>query len=147
MTSSQDGTQRAFVTETKLDASGKPTSEWTKTYLDMLGREYKTLDRVTDGQTNVHSQRWFNSKGQLWKERDPDNVVTLYSYNTKGELHYTALDLNRDDDRDFAGMDRVTRQLRSVASKSGVNIHRVQTYVWGVDNSNTSNSGGWINRA
>ena len=35
---SDGGVQRAYTKETKLDASGNGTSEWTKTYTDMLGR-------------------------------------------------------------------------------------------------------------
>ncbi|MGA1495634.1 MAG: hypothetical protein ACO37D_09590, partial [Rhodothermales bacterium] len=106
---SEGGIQRLFVTETKLDHSGQPTSEAVKTYQDMLGRDYKVL--YGDG-----SAGWsfYNAKGQLWKQVDPDGVATLYQYNAKGEPEYTIVDMDRDDVVDFSGMDRINRTVRTV---------------------------------
>jgi hypothetical protein len=96
--------------EIKLDANYNDTSEWTKTYTDMLGRTYKTV--YPDA---AYHQSFYNNLGQLWKERDPDGVVTLQQYNAKGELEYTALDIDRDDVIDFGGTDRITRTVLSAA--------------------------------
>jgi YD repeat-containing protein len=130
---SDGGVQRPFVTETKLDASGNTTSEWVKTYFDLPGRDYKT---VHPG--GAFSQRFFNNLGRLWKERDPDNVITLYQYNAKGELEYTALDINRNNVIDFSGTDRITRVRHDFLSNYGTTVRRTRQNVWGTDGSNTS---------
>lgn len=85
---------REHVTRTRLNASGLPTLEWTKTYFDAAGRAYRTVYPARPGidtAGNPERQRHFNSRGQLWKEIDPDGVTTLYGYNVKGELECVAL--------------------------------------------------------
>src|SRR5258708_996715 len=80
-------THEVFLQETKLDAAFATTPESTKTYTDFLGRDYKTV--YAD---NATSQRYYKDSGQLgqlWKERDPDGVLTVYIYNTRGEVEYT----------------------------------------------------------
>ncbi len=78
-----------YATETKLDGSGNPTSEATTTYTDGSGRAYKTVYAASNGAPS--KQSWYNTGGQLWKERDPDGVVKLYDYNAQGELEYSPL--------------------------------------------------------
>ena len=94
----------------------------------MLGRPYKTV--FPDA---AYRQSFYSNQGQLWKERDPDGVISLYQYNAKGELEYTALDIDRDDAIDFSGndphgKDRITRIVRDVLSNHGYNVQRSQTY-------------------
>ena len=81
-----------YTLETKLNANGSDSSEWTRTYIDAAGRVYKTLyadDTPGSLSDNPYSQRWYNNYGQLWKERDPDDVITLHTFNDNGELEYT----------------------------------------------------------
>jgi len=85
-------------------------TEWTQTYQDGLGRTYKTV--YADGTPSVEtdnpfSQSWYNSKGQLWKQVDPDGIISLYFYNAKGELETTAVD--SDGAVGLSAGDRVTR--------------------------------------
>ncbi len=128
--------QRFYSKEIKLNDAGSDTSEWTKTYTDGAGRAYKIL--YAD---NAFSQSYFNTKGQLQKQRDPDGVSTLFTNNIRNELDYTALDLDADDVIDFAGTDRITRTTNDVYFNAplGINIRRTRTYVWGTASSNTSN--------
>lgn len=42
-TEQDGGVWRLYTKEIKLDVSGADTSEWTKTYKDMVGRDYKTV--------------------------------------------------------------------------------------------------------
>lgn len=79
----QDG---AWTQETKGSADG---GEWVRRYTDTLGRVYKI---VHPG--NAFSQSFFNEKGQLWKQRDPDGVTTLFGYNGKGERTTNILDMS-----------------------------------------------------
>ncbi|NLH71562.1 MAG: RHS repeat-associated core domain-containing protein [Verrucomicrobia bacterium] len=68
----QDNTTwRIFRKEIKLDANYADTSEWTKTYTDMVGRDYKTVFAAATG-PYPYRQSFYNNLGQLWKERDPD---------------------------------------------------------------------------
>jgi len=66
-----DNTWRIFRKEIKLDANYADTSEWTKTYTDMVGRDYKTVFAAATG-PYPYRQSFYNNLGQLWKERDPD---------------------------------------------------------------------------
>jgi RHS repeat-associated protein len=122
----------SFYTQAiKLTTLGSDTGEWTKTYLDTAGRVYKTL--FSDGS---YYRSWFNSKGQLEKQVDPDGVTTLYAYNDLGEQSFTVLDMDRDGAIDFAGADRITQTTNDVITAHGTTVQRFRQYVWdtsGVD--------------
>jgi RHS repeat-associated protein len=126
-----------FTVQINLGATGA-TNEWTRTYQDRFGRDYKTIypdptpDDLSD---NPARQTWFNTKGQVWKERDPDGVVLLYGYNAKGERDYAALDLNRNDAIDFGGTDRITWTTNDVTTYSGINVRRTRMIVYTNNNS------------
>ena len=80
---------------------------------------------------NVGSnQSFYNNLGQLVQQIDPDGVTTLYSYNDKGELEYTAVDMDRNGTIDYNGTDRITRTQRSVVSGHGTTVQRTATTVW-----------------
>jgi RHS repeat-associated protein len=131
----QDGSVwRLFAKEIKLDANGNNTSEWVKTYRDMVGRPYKVL--YAD---NSKRERFYNAKGQLVKEIDPDGVITLFAYNARGELEYTATDMDRDGTIDFNGTDRITQTVRTVTSNNALNVQQTRTYAWSTNNSTVSN--------
>ena len=127
----EGGMQRAYSKQIKRDGSSD-TSEWTKTYADMLGRSYKTL--YPD---NAFSQSWYNNLGQLSKQADPDGVVILYAYNGKGEREYTAVDLDRNNQIDYGGADRITRTVSDVVADHGYTVRRTQTFVWPTNSANT----------
>ena len=99
-------TQRLYVKNIKLEVDGSDSAQWSKSYLDSLGRTYKTLHA---GGASPASQSFFNAKGQRWKEVDPDGVATLFGMNARGEVAYSAIDSNRNDVIDFDGLDRVTQ--------------------------------------
>jgi YD repeat-containing protein len=130
-----DDYYRAYSKEIKLDSGGSDTSEWTQTLTDGLGRNYKT---VFAGSGTPYRQSYYNFKGQLWKERDPDGVITLYTNNALGELEYTCIDSNRNDTIDFGGLDRITQSTREVASAHSTNVVRSLTSVWAVNGTDSS---------
>jgi YD repeat-containing protein len=130
----QDGsTWRSYTKEIKLDANYNDTSEWTKTYVDMLGRSYKTVFAAS-ATPYPYRQSFFNNKGQLGKERDPDGIVTLCAYNARGERDYTVVDLNQNDAIDWGGTDRITWITNDVTTYSGANVRRSRTIVYTNDN-------------
>ncbi len=133
---SEGGVQRYYMREIKLNSSGGDTSEWTKTYTDMLGRAYKTV--YAD---SASSQSFYNNQGQLWKQVDPDNDITLTTYNAKGEPEYTivALSATARGITDYttllsslgtlkASTDRITRTVSDVTNDNGANVQRASTY-------------------
>jgi RHS repeat-associated protein len=126
---SDGGISRLYTKEIKLDANGADTAEWTKSYQDMLGRNYKTV--AAGGPTN---QSFFNNLGQLSKQVDPDGVTTLNQYNAKGELEITALDINRDGAVNLNGTDRITQTVSDVLANYGTTVRRTRTYEWATDN-------------
>jgi len=131
----QDGTPwRAYTKEIKLDSNFNDTSEWTKTYSDMLGRTYKTLDS-----DNASSQFYFNNLGQLWKQVDPDGNITL-STNINYIEQYTIVDTNRNSVFDWSGPDRITKTVSDVVSNSTLKayVRRTQTYVYPTDGSSST---------
>jgi RHS repeat-associated protein len=121
----------AFTKETKDSESG---TEWTKSSTDYLGRSYKTV--YAD---NASSRFFYNSQGQLWKQVDPDGVTTLYQYGAKGELEYTAIDMNTNGVVDFDGTDRITGSISDVLDDNGAVVRRTRSYVWDTLNSAASN--------
>lgn len=106
------------------------SNEWVKTYTDKNQRMFKTI--FPDAS---YSQQYFYESGQLWKQRDPDGVVTLYTYNAKGELEDTAIAMDNPDGISYGGTDRITRTQRSVVSNQGIVRRRTTTTVWTTDNS------------
>jgi YD repeat-containing protein len=135
---SDGGVPRLYKQEIKLDASGHDTTEWTKTYTDLLGRDYKTLYSSASG--TPMSQSFYNALGQLVQQVDPDGVTTLSQYNPKGEVAYTAVDMNTNGVIDFGGNDRITYTVSDVVTNSNnVYLNRTRTYHWNTANSSASN--------
>src|SRR6266540_981550 len=121
-----------FVKEIRLTSTGG-TSEWTKTYYDVVGRPWKT---VYAGASAPTRKNFYNYKGQLIKQIDPDGVTILYQYNGKGELEYTVLDVDRDSGIGASGTDRIAWTTNDVVSNYGTTVRRMRTYVWGTDGVN-----------
>ena len=135
---SDGGIQRSCRQEIKLNSSGADTSEWTKTYTDGVGRVYKTVYSSASGTPT--SQSIYNSYGQLAQQIDPDGVTTLYQYNSKGQLTYTAVDMNANGVIDFGGLDRITGTISDVVNTGyNLNVNRTRRYVWKSNSSTVSN--------
>jgi YD repeat-containing protein len=115
----------AWTKEIKLNPNGSDTSEWTKTYTDMVGRPYLIVH--SDGSK---ARSYFNDNGQLVKQVAEDGVTTLLAYNAKGEQEYVAVDMNQNGSIDFNGTDRISRVQRSVVSDQGTVKRRTTTTVW-----------------
>jgi RHS repeat-associated protein len=145
------GPYRAYTKETKVKLDRSISSEWTKTYSDGLGRAYKMLYAPRPEDTEAPSAlSVYNARGQLWKEQDPDAVVTLHIFNAKAEAEYTILAMSptissKTYDELYAAFidpggidasglaDRITRVQRSVEDEvPGVTppLTRVDTSVW-----------------
>jgi RHS repeat-associated protein len=124
-----------WVKETSVGAVGE-TGEWVKTHTDFAGRSYKT--EYPDGATQ---QRYFDAVGRVVREVDPDGVVTLYTYSLLGEREVTARDVDGNGTIDYAGLDRITRTTRSVASKTegsvAYTVIRTIAELWETDNQDT----------
>jgi RHS repeat-associated protein len=129
-----DSTPRAFTQAIDLNSNGSPTGEWTKTYMDMLGRPYKVVHA-----DNSYSLSVYNNKGQLVQQTDEDGDTTLYTYNAKGQLETTAIDMNNNGTIDFGGTDRITQTENTVVSAHGTTVQRTTTAVWPTLNTDSSN--------
>jgi RHS repeat-associated protein len=119
------GANAYFSVVTNLNSDGSASSEWTKTYVDNAGRTVAVL--YAGGS---HSQSFYNGQGQLTSSVDPDGVSTLYAYNAKGELAYTAVDMNQNGSIDFSGSDRITQTTNDVTTDHGTTVRRSRQYVW-----------------
>jgi RHS repeat-associated protein len=128
------GPQRAFIREIKLDSGGGDTLEYLTNFVDAIGRTYKT---GFAGSTGPYRQSYFNNQGQLWKQRDPDGVITLYTNNARGELAHTCIDSNRDDIINSAGQDRITQTTNDVVANYSTSVLRTRTYVLDTHGSST----------
>lgn len=122
--SDANGNNCLTTTETKLNPDGSQSSEWTMTYT--------ALGRTTEVSypDNSYSQTFYNPQGQLAREIDPDGVTTLYQYDAKGELAYTAVDMNQNGVIDFSGTDHITQTTNDVTTDHGTIVNRIRTYVW-----------------
>jgi RHS repeat-associated protein len=131
------GSGYTYTVAIKLNASGGDTSEITTNFTDMLGRTYETAYASASG--TPASISTYNSKGQLASQIDPDGVTNLYAYNAKGEVVYTAVDMNGNGTIDFTGTDRITYAVNDVTTDHSTNVRRTRIYNWGTLSSNTSN--------
>ncbi|MDH7501951.1 MAG: hypothetical protein QHJ82_04445 [Verrucomicrobiota bacterium] len=128
------GVWKQCTTEIKLDANWADTPEWTKTFTDMPGRNSKTV--YAAGSTPYPCREsFYNNLGQLCKERDPDGVVTLYGYDARGQQVYTAIDINRNDQIDFAGTDRISWTTNDLVTYSGQTVKRTRKLVFAANGS------------
>ena len=119
-----DATAGAWRQEIRV-GDGGAASEWTITYTDTAGRDYKTLTAAS-----AVSQSYFNAQGQLARSVDPDGVTTLYGYNARGDQDTVAIDLDRNGQIDFAGTDRITRNVRSVVQANNTVVTRTTASAW-----------------
>jgi RHS repeat-associated protein len=111
-----------------LDGTGADTVQKTTTYVDQAGRVYKHISQhIGNSYTRLF---YFNSKGQLWKEEAPDNAITLYTNNTRGELEYRVLDFDLDNGIDWAGTDRISQSVLDVLTSHGTTVRRLRQYAW-----------------
>ncbi len=124
-----------YTTAVALSATNG-TNEWTKTYADPLGRQYKTIYASASGSPS--STSYFNNLGQLIQQVDPDGVSTLYGYNGKGEQAFTVVDVNTNGVIDFGGPDRITFTTNDVVTDNSTHVQRSQTFVWSTS-ANASN--------
>jgi RHS repeat-associated protein len=120
-----NGNACTYTAATNLNTDGSLSSEWTQTFSDMAGRTTEIL--YADGH---YSQSFYNSQGQLWKQIDPDGVITLYQYNAKDELAYTAVDLNQNGIIDFSGTDRINQTTNDVTTDYSTTVRRTRNYSW-----------------
>ncbi|WOO40074.1 RHS repeat-associated core domain-containing protein [Rubellicoccus peritrichatus] len=105
----ESNNQRTALSWTKVFAGADNTaSEWTMSYVDMMGRSVRVVKPTEDGGGTVEWTSEYNAISQLVKETDPDGVTTLYAYNDEGQLSESAVDVNRNGVID--GTDRLTRQ-------------------------------------
>ncbi len=123
----ENGQAYSCVTRILLDAAGRDSAEWEQTLLDHGERHAKT---VYAGNSGACRQSFHNPKGQLWKEVDPDGVVTLHAYNARGEREYTCIDANRNDVIDWDGPDRISRMVEDIADSHGTVVRRTRTFEW-----------------
>jgi RHS repeat-associated protein len=157
---SETGNWVAYTLGTKLDTSGNPTSEWTKTYTDSANRQYKTIYAAAS--TNYpYSESYYDPNGQLWKQRDPDGDITFYTYNSNGQREYTITALSAIalgitsysaltsslTTLEQNGIDRISRTERVVvaAANNRPDLVEYDNYVW--TNSETDTSGTLISRS
>lgn len=144
------GIWREYTQEIKLTLTGG-TNEWTKTYVDGMGHNYKTVYSSASAPYPA-SQNYYNDFGQLWKQVDPDGVTTMYTYYPQtsfdlnaGQTKYTinalsdaALGLTNYDSLVGAmsslfsnGIDRIQKISRSVVPASGKpDLIKIDNYVW-----------------
>jgi len=144
-------TWHEFTLEIKTGTGANATNEWTKTYMDAVGRACRTLYAKAVGPYPFR-QSWYNSKGQLWREQDPDGVVMLYDYNAQGEREYSITALAQAtrafSDYDIfhselasltTGYDRITQTTKAFlpGDQTAPDIVRTETTVWPQDTSGT----------
>lgn len=121
-----------FAKEIQLGRSGEET-EWTKTYTDIAGRDYLTVE--ADGATN---RMFFNGSGQMIRQVDADGNIYRYSYNGRGEREYSGIDFDRNGAFSSTTTDRVRRSLKDVVINYGTTVLRTRIYVWPTNNNGNS---------
>jgi RHS repeat-associated protein len=131
---SESGTQRVYTAEIKLDGAGADTSECITNFTDMAGRVYKTFYAAAQS-PYPSNQVFYNNLGQAYEQIDPDGVITLSTFNGKGEQEYSVIDMNQNGAIDLGGTDRITRTVMDAHSDGGIDARRTLTYVWPTNSS------------
>jgi RHS repeat-associated protein len=127
-----------YTKEIKLSAAGADTAETTTTYTDFLGRPIKTVYG-----DSAASRSFYNAKGQLVRQTDPDGVQTLYTYNELGERLLAVLDYDRNGTNsipgiDLGGMDRITRTTTVVGTRDTIPVRRTTVEAWLTDGTDSA---------
>jgi RHS repeat-associated protein len=129
-------TVREYVQEIRGQSAS--SGEWTKTYKDLLGRTVKILYPGSTDSDKPCSTFEYDTMGRLIESVDPDGLATLYQYNAKGELEYTAIDMDQNGSIDFAGMDRITRTTNTVTTAHGATVRQTTTQVYSTEGSSAT---------
>lgn len=95
-----------FTKEIRIGEDASET-EWTKTYSDMADR----IVRI-EYPDEAEESRHYNTKGQLERHTDPDQVKTFFLYNGEGELQEQIVDA--DGNGEISSDDRRTKTVREV---------------------------------
>jgi len=126
-----------FITETNLHENGNSTGEWTQTYTDPFGRTVEVFypgDWYVTGSgqyfSGPSSLFFYNSIGQLTNQMDADGVSTLTQFGPRGDVAYTAVDMNLNGVIDWSGPDRITWTTNDLCIDHGVAVDRTRSYVW-----------------
>jgi|GEM_PF-1630975 len=123
-------------TVAQLKGDGSLSGQWTKTYTNALGQDYRIeTPRSSGGVATV--ERSFADDGRLESRTGSDGTTLLYAYNAEGEREVTALDVDGNSAIDYAGTDRVTRNRRSITTREGSTVERRSTEVWGAHGADT----------
>lgn len=101
-----------LIQEIKIGSGGVET-EWVKSYGDMAGRPARTVYAGGGVEKN-----FYNNRGQLVRKVDADGVVTVFGYDTLGELVKEGIDLNGNGIADSS--DRLTETQKSVIATGEV---------------------------
>jgi len=113
--------------------SNCPNTEWVEVFADMAGRTVRK--RYPD---NAQELYYYNAKGQLYKSVDADGVATLIEYDNQGRPVKRVIDIDRDDQIDLAGADRITATGYSVVNDNGVVKVRQTESEWQENGQNLS---------
>lgn len=134
------------VTQTRLLADDTTEStEFTKQYLDALGRVYKIERPSPTGSNAVTTFSYFGANehgGKISSVTDPDLVVSLFDYDELERLSVRAVDMNGNGIIDFGGTDRIERNTQSFTIRmeegSSFVVSRQTSEIWETDNDSGS---------
>ncbi len=122
-------TNAAWQKEIRLGPDGD-TNEWVRTVENLAGRVARV--EYADGSVEENT---YNHYAQLIRQTSRAGVTTLYAYNERGEVEYTAVDMNGNNAIDWAGLDRLTRTRRDILTTNGSDRLRVtRQWVWPSNN-------------
>jgi RHS repeat-associated protein len=119
-----------YTIEYKLADDGDLVSaEWTSPAIDMAGRQalfyYSDLRAV---------EFIYNTKGQLTRSVDLDNITNLYAYNSRGELELRGIDMDGSGTLTTNSTDRLTQALVDYVFNGAANVRRTRTVLYATNN-------------
>lgn len=126
-----DGVYREFTKEIKLNSDESDSAEWTKTWRDGAGQQFRTTF------ADSTSQNSYFSGGKLVRQVDADGVTTLFQYDPWGNAEFQAIDVNQNGVIDTNGTDRITRTLQDTGMHGANVVSRRQVLVY-TSNSSTN---------
>ncbi len=111
---------------TRTSTGSVNSARYTKTTVDQLGREVITETPAFGGGTPIYRQSFYDDAGRLFRVRQSGQADQITSYDNKGDLFRSGLDIDGDGKLTLASMDRITEK-QTRYEKTGTQWYRITT--------------------
>jgi RHS repeat-associated protein len=122
-----------YFTSKSINNAGTLVNRWKKTWRNSLGITIKAENSAG------HITRTYTDElGRVNKTVALDGLISLYTYNARGQKEKQVLDYDRDSVIDLDGLDQVSQTQSKVLKVNGQTVFRTTQKSWNTDNSDVA---------